>query len=180
MFDAHVVRRAAGAPGTNASSVWVLRPGRGRPFVRPIARKFQAGSDSLPHAARAVHAASACGCTTTLSSCCRLGRRMLARMLRSEIGDVYNRGALGDALTPAVVELYKTPLRTQGWDAAIIEVRYTRLLWPPWGLPPVCMAWMSEQGLSTGHASAEGGAQEDAGVLPGCRVPASPGYHGRE
>lgn len=48
---------------------------------------------------------------------------MLARMLRSEIGDVYNRGALGDAITPAVVELYKTPLCTQGWDAAIIEVR---------------------------------------------------------
>ena len=49
---------------------------------------------------------------------------MLARMLRSEIGEVYNRGAWGQAslVTPAVIDLYKTPLRTQGWDAAIIEV----------------------------------------------------------
>ena len=55
----------------------------------------------------------------------RLGRRMLARMLRSEIGEVYNRGAWADAslVTPAVIELYKAPLRTRGWDAAIIEVR---------------------------------------------------------
>ncbi len=61
--------------------------------------------------------------------CCRLGRRMLARMLRSEIGEVYNRGAWGQAslVTPAVIELYKAPLRTQGWDAAIIEV--CSMLW---------------------------------------------------
>ena len=51
-------------------------------------------------------------------------------MLRTEIGEVYNRAAWGEPalLTPDIRELYKEPLRIQGWDAAIIEV-----LGPPLG-----------------------------------------------
>ena len=49
---------------------------------------------------------------------------MLVRMLRTEIGEVYNRAAWGDSvlLTPDIRQLYKEPLRIQGWDAAILEV----------------------------------------------------------
>lgn len=49
---------------------------------------------------------------------------MLVRMLRTEIGEVYNRAAWGDPalLTLDIRELYKEPLQIQGWDAAIIEV----------------------------------------------------------
>ena len=49
---------------------------------------------------------------------------MLVRMLRTEVGEVYNRAAWGDSslLTPDIRELYKEPLRLQGWDSAILEV----------------------------------------------------------
>ncbi|KAK9908457.1 hypothetical protein WJX75_008214 [Coccomyxa subellipsoidea] len=54
----------------------------------------------------------------------RLGRRMLVRMMRTEVGEVSNRGAWADPslATPEIMDLYKAPLRMQGWDAAIMEV----------------------------------------------------------
>ncbi len=56
---------------------------------------------------------------------CRLGRRVLRPLLRSEIGDVSNRRAWHNPskVTDAVRELYKAPLRVQNWDHALIEVR---------------------------------------------------------
>ncbi|EFJ22111.1 hypothetical protein SELMODRAFT_106067 [Selaginella moellendorffii] len=53
-----------------------------------------------------------------------LGRQMLRPLLRSEIGHVTNRRAWHDAskLTADVLELYKAPLRVEGWDQALAEV----------------------------------------------------------
>ncbi len=47
------------------------------------------------------------------------------RMMRTEVGEVSNRGAWADPnlATPEIMELYKAQLRMQGWDAAIMEVR---------------------------------------------------------
>lgn len=55
---------------------------------------------------------------------CRLGRRILRPLLRSEVGEVANRRAWFDVtkLTPEVLQLYKQPLRVQGWDLALLEV----------------------------------------------------------
>lgn len=49
---------------------------------------------------------------------------MLVRMMRAEVGEVSNRGAWADPsrASPEIMELYKTPLRMQGWGAAIMEV----------------------------------------------------------
>ncbi|CAL8469298.1 g8839 [Coccomyxa elongata] len=54
----------------------------------------------------------------------RLGRRMLVRMMRTEVGEVSNRGAWADPslATPEIMELYKSPLRMQGWDNAMMAV----------------------------------------------------------
>ncbi len=56
---------------------------------------------------------------------CRLGRRILRPLLRSEVGEVANRRAWFDVtkLTPEVLHLYKQPLKVQGWDLALLEVR---------------------------------------------------------
>jgi len=53
-----------------------------------------------------------------------LGRHMLRPLLRSEIIQVANRRAWYDAskLTPDVLDLYKAPLRVEGWDKALAEV----------------------------------------------------------
>ena len=58
---------------------------------------------------------------------CRLGRRILRPLLRSEVGEVANRRAWFDVtkLTPEVLHLYKQPLKVQGWDLALLEVRST-------------------------------------------------------
>lgn len=55
---------------------------------------------------------------------CRLGRRILRPLLRSEVGEVANRRAWFDMskLTPEVLQLYKQPLKVQGWDLALLEV----------------------------------------------------------
>lgn len=55
----------------------------------------------------------------------RLGRRMLVRMLRTDIGEVSNRGAwVNPSLaTPDIMQLYKAPLRLHGWANAIMEVK---------------------------------------------------------
>lgn len=58
-----------------------------------------------------------------------LGSALIRPLLRSELGDVANRRAWYSAerLTPEVIELYRTPLRVQGWDVALMEtVRLTR------------------------------------------------------
>ena len=59
---------------------------------------------------------------------CRLGRRILRPLLRSELGEVANRRAWFDVtkLTPEVLHLYKQPLKVQGWDLALLEVRSTQ------------------------------------------------------
>lgn len=61
---------------------------------------------------------------TALHCKCRLGRRILRPLLRSEVGEVANRRAWFDAskLTPEVLQLYKQPLKVQGWDLALLEV----------------------------------------------------------
>lgn len=53
-----------------------------------------------------------------------LGRHMLRPLLRSEIIQVANRRAWYDAskLTPDILDLYKAPLRVEGWDNALAEV----------------------------------------------------------
>ncbi len=50
---------------------------------------------------------------------------MLVRMMRTEVGEVSNRGAWADPslATPEIMELYKSPLRMQGWDNAMMAVR---------------------------------------------------------
>lgn len=55
---------------------------------------------------------------------CRLGRRILRPLLRSELGEVANRRAWFDVtkLTPEVLQLYKQPLKVQGWDLALVQV----------------------------------------------------------
>ena len=47
------------------------------------------------------------------------------RMLRTEIGEISNRGAWANAAlaTPEVIDLYKAPLKLEGADAAIMEVQ---------------------------------------------------------
>mmetsp|Transcript_18106 Transcript_18106/g.38963 ORF Transcript_18106/g.38963 Transcript_18106/m.38963 type:complete len:770 (+) Transcript_18106:366-2675(+) len=57
----------------------------------------------------------------------KLGRSILRPLLRTEVGEVANRRAWHntDKLTQDVLELYKAPLRVEGWDAALIET--TRL-----------------------------------------------------
>eukprot|EP01018_Ginkgo_biloba_P021043 Gb_13616 [translate_table: standard] len=53
-----------------------------------------------------------------------LGRHMLRSLLRTEIIQVANRRAWHDAskLTPDILDLYKAPLRVEGWDNALAEV----------------------------------------------------------
>ena len=60
----------------------------------------------------------------------RLGRRILRPLLRSEVGEVANRRAWFDVtkLTPEVLQLYKQPLKVQGWDLALLEVSTVLLL----------------------------------------------------
>jgi hypothetical protein len=55
----------------------------------------------------------------------RVGRRILRRLLRSEIGEVANKRAWYDSqgLTPEILRLYKAPLRVEGWEAGLVEVR---------------------------------------------------------
>ncbi|GAX85063.1 hypothetical protein CEUSTIGMA_g12483.t1 [Chlamydomonas eustigma] len=55
------------------------------------------------------------------------GRSILRPLLRSEVGEVANRRAWHHAerLTPEVLDLYKLPLRVEGWDMALMET--TRL-----------------------------------------------------
>ncbi|CAD7697615.1 unnamed protein product [Ostreobium quekettii] len=57
----------------------------------------------------------------------KLGRRFLRPLLRSEIGEVANRRAWYDTskLTREILDLYKAPLRIQGWDSALVE--FTRV-----------------------------------------------------
>ncbi|KXZ55263.1 hypothetical protein GPECTOR_3g400 [Gonium pectorale] len=57
-----------------------------------------------------------------------LGRSILRPLLRTEVGEVANRRAWHntDKLTSEVMELYKTPLRVEGWDAALIETTRQR------------------------------------------------------
>ena len=77
------------------------------------------------------HASGRVDSRLALSSCClicRLGRRILRPLLRSEIGEVANRRAWFDVskLTPEVLQLYKQPLKVQGWDLALLEVSLLR------------------------------------------------------
>ena len=53
----------------------------------------------------------------------KLGRKFLRPLLRSEIGEVANRRAWYDTfkLTHQILDLYKMPLRVQGWDSALVE-----------------------------------------------------------
>ena len=55
---------------------------------------------------------------------CRLGRKILRPLLRSEIGVVSARRAWHDAskLTQDVLDTYQRPLRVQNWDTALAEV----------------------------------------------------------
>lgn len=57
-----------------------------------------------------------------------LGRSILRPLLRTEVGEIANRRAWHntDKLTSEVLELYKTPLRVEGWDAALIETTRQR------------------------------------------------------
>jgi hypothetical protein len=58
----------------------------------------------------------------------QLGRSILRPLLRTEVGEIANRRAWHntDKLTTEVLELYKTPLRVEGWDAALIETTRQR------------------------------------------------------
>ncbi|KAJ9523573.1 hypothetical protein QJQ45_007254 [Haematococcus lacustris] len=58
----------------------------------------------------------------------QLGRTILRPLLRSEIGEVANRRAWHKAhkLTPEVLELYKAPLRVEGWCESLIETSRLR------------------------------------------------------
>ncbi|KAG2448528.1 hypothetical protein HYH02_006419 [Chlamydomonas schloesseri] len=58
----------------------------------------------------------------------KLGRSILRPLLRTEVGEIANRRAWHntDKLTTEVLELYKTPLRVEGWDAALIETTRQR------------------------------------------------------
>eukprot|EP00249_Psilotum_nudum_P017785 c26490_g1_i2 orf=663-2615(-) len=53
-----------------------------------------------------------------------LGRHMLRPLLRTEIAQVANRRAWHNAsmLTSDVLDLYRAPLRVEGWDKALVEV----------------------------------------------------------
>lgn len=61
---------------------------------------------------------------TRLLAKSKLGRSMLRPLLRTEIGEVSNRRAWhnADKLTKEVLELYKAPLKVEGWDKALLEV----------------------------------------------------------
>ena len=63
-------------------------------------------------------------CMPLLARACRLGRRLLRSLLRSEVGVVAHRRAWHDSrkLTPEVLAQYKAPLQVDGWDRALIEV----------------------------------------------------------
>jgi hypothetical protein len=65
---------------------------------------------------------------------------MLVRMLRTEVGEVSNRGAWGDPrmATPEIMQLYKAPLRLQGWAPAIMEVCSTSICHPT----PQSLRWI--------------------------------------
>ncbi|GLC59570.1 hypothetical protein PLESTB_001501500 [Pleodorina starrii] len=58
----------------------------------------------------------------------QLGRSILRPLLRTEVGEVANRRAWHntDKLTAEVLELYKKPLKVEGWDAALIETTRQR------------------------------------------------------
>lgn len=53
-----------------------------------------------------------------------MGRRILKRFLRTEIGEISHNRAWYDRekLTPEIVRLYKAPLRVRGWGDALVEV----------------------------------------------------------
>ncbi|GLI60602.1 hypothetical protein VaNZ11_002775 [Volvox africanus] len=70
----------------------------------------------------------------------KLGRSILRPLLRSEVGEVANRRAWHntDKLTSEVLELYKTPLRVEGWDAALIETTRQRRESCQGDLPAYC------------------------------------------
>ncbi|EFJ45044.1 hypothetical protein VOLCADRAFT_118552, partial [Volvox carteri f. nagariensis] len=70
----------------------------------------------------------------------KLGRSILRPLLRSEVGEVANRRAWHntDKLTSEVLELYKTPLRVEGWDAALIETTRQRRESCQGDLPSYC------------------------------------------
>ncbi|GBF99054.1 hypothetical protein Rsub_11999 [Raphidocelis subcapitata] len=52
----------------------------------------------------------------------RLGRSVLRPLLRAEVGEVANRRAWhrGERCTKQVLELYRRPLRVEGWDTALL------------------------------------------------------------
>ncbi|KAG1680776.1 hypothetical protein FOA52_008109 [Chlamydomonas sp. UWO 241] len=52
------------------------------------------------------------------------GRWLLRPLLRAEVGEVANRRAWhrAERLTPEVLSLYKTPLRVDGWDSALVDM----------------------------------------------------------
>ncbi|KAI8468324.1 MAG: hypothetical protein J3K34DRAFT_523032 [Monoraphidium minutum] len=59
---------------------------------------------------------------TRLLARAKLGRAMLRPLLRSEIGEVANRRAWHrpERCTRQVLDLYRRPLRAEGWDAALL------------------------------------------------------------
>lgn len=61
---------------------------------------------------------------TRLLAKSKLGRSILRPLLRTEIGEVASRRSWHnpDKLTREVLELYKSPLRVQGWDHALMEI----------------------------------------------------------
>ncbi|GFR39649.1 hypothetical protein Agub_g115 [Astrephomene gubernaculifera] len=56
------------------------------------------------------------------------GRAILRPLLRTEVGEIANRRAWhnADKLTSEVLEMYKTPLRVEGWDTALVETMKQR------------------------------------------------------
>lgn len=64
--------------------------------------------------------------STRLLLSTRLGLDMLRPLLRSEIGEVATRKAWADRskLTREVIELYKQPLRAEGWDRSLAEMAH--------------------------------------------------------
>lgn len=53
----------------------------------------------------------------------KIGRKFLRPLLRTDMGEVASRRAWHDTskLTNDVLQLYKAPLRIQGWDSALVE-----------------------------------------------------------
>mmetsp|Transcript_18536 Transcript_18536/g.25689 ORF Transcript_18536/g.25689 Transcript_18536/m.25689 type:complete len:603 (-) Transcript_18536:15-1823(-) len=96
----------------------------------------------------------------------RLGRHMLRPLLRSEIGDVALRRAWHDPskLRKDTLDLYRRPLRTEGWDRALYEVARlkgevdtvgsTRICSQVSGLPTMVLSGENDRVVSTSRSEA--------------------------